>query len=463
MKNLDNIKNVYFLGIGGIGMSALARYFKFLKMNVAGYDRTPTELTTKMKSEGIDIHFEDDIRHIPSNWHPDETLAIFTPALPEEHQELSWFRSRPIPLLKRAKVLGMICNEKNCIAVSGTHGKTTVSTITANILNETDSGCGAFLGGVSKNFGSNLLLPKEDSPWIVAEADEFDRSFLQLNPYIAIITAIDADHLDIFGDKDKIVEAFAKFVSQIKPGGKLVIKKGIDFDPGKFTQNEIYTYSLNEEADFYATNLKLNPKTGGYSFDIQTPAGKIKNCAMKYPGKLNVENAIGAAALSYLAGAGSENIRKGIETYEGVVRRFDIRYKSPKYLYIDDYGHHPEELKAFITSVRAIYPDRHLTGIFQPHLYTRTRDFCTEFATSLDLLDTACLLPIYPARELPIPGISSATIFDNMKIADKQLITPNDIEDVLGKDETSIVLTMGAGDIDRLADKIISVLKNHGQ
>jgi UDP-N-acetylmuramate--alanine ligase len=459
MKNLQNIKNVYFLGIGGIGMSALARYFKFSGRNVAGYDRTPTALTDAMQNEGINIHFEDDIRNIPKNWDPAETLAVFTPALPDDHSELSWFREKPIGLLKRAKVLGMICNEQSGIAVSGTHGKTTVSTMTATILNETSMGCGAFLGGVSKNFGSNLLLPKDESPWIVAEADEFDRSFLHLQPQLALITSIDADHLDIYGDREKIVEAFEKFISQIKPGGKLVIKKGVVLDTNK-TSAEIFSYSLNEDADFTTLNLRLDTESACYRFDLKTPDGIITNFKMNYPGLVNVENAVGASALASLAGVHANEIKAGIEKYLGVERRFDVRFKNENQIYIDDYAHHPKELEAVITSVKALYPNRKLTGIFQPHLYSRTRDFAADFAESLDLLDAAILLPLYPAREMPIKGVSSEIIFNLMKLESKIIATKEQTLDLLKNEETDVVLTMGAGDIDRMAVLIIDVLKN---
>jgi UDP-N-acetylmuramate--alanine ligase len=459
MKNLQNIKNVYFLGIGGIGMSALARYFKFSGRNVAGYDRTPTALTDAMQNEGINIHFEDDIRNIPKNWDPAETLAVFTPALPDDHSELSWFREKPIGLLKRAKVLGMICNEQSGIAVSGTHGKTTVSTMTATILNETSMGCGAFLGGVSKNFGSNLLLPKNESPWIVAEADEFDRSFLHLQPQLALITSIDADHLDIYGDHEKIVEAFEKFISQIKPGGKLVIKKGVALDTNR-TSAEIFSYSLKEDADFTTLNLRLDTESACYRFDLKTPDGIIANFKMNYPGLVNVENAVGAAALASLAGVHANEIKAGIEKYLGVERRFDVRFKNENQIYIDDYAHHPKELEAVITSVKALYPNRKLTGIFQPHLYSRTRDFAADFAESLDLLDAAILLPLYPAREVPIKGVSSEIIFNLMKLENKIIATKEQTIDLLKNEETDVVLTMGAGDIDRMAVLIIDVLKN---
>jgi UDP-N-acetylmuramate--alanine ligase len=459
MSNLQNIKNVYFLGIGGIGMSALARYFKFSGKNVAGYDRTPTTLTKAMQAEGIDVHFEDDIRNIPSKWDPAETLAVFTPALPYDHKELSWFREKTIGLLKRAKVLGMICNDNNCIAVAGTHGKTTVSTMTANILYHSKVGCGAFLGGISKNFGSNLLLPSENSPWIVAEADEFDRSFLHLKPVIALVTSVDADHLDIYGDKEKVVESFEKFISQVKPGGKLVIKKGVKLDSSR-SKAEVYSYSLNEKADFYPLHLQLSSEGGFYTFDLNTPGGIIANCRMNYPGLVNVENAIGASALAFLAGASADEIKYGLENYAGVVRRFDVRYKENNQIYIDDYAHHPAELEAVITSVKALYQGRKITGIFQPHLYSRTRDFAPEFAASLDLLDEAILVPLYPAREDPIPGVSTDMILQLMKLENKVLIDKKQVPAMLRERETEIVITMGAGDIDGIAGEIIDILKN---
>uniref|UniRef100_UPI003216E9EC UDP-N-acetylmuramate--L-alanine ligase n=1 Tax=uncultured Draconibacterium sp. TaxID=1573823 RepID=UPI003216E9EC len=458
MKSIQNIKNVYFLGIGGIGMSALARYFKFNGQNVAGYDRTQTALTDALQEEGIDIHFEDDIKYIPSNWNPASTIAVYTPALPDDHEELAWFKSQPIGLFKRAKVLGLICNEKSGIGVAGTHGKTTTSTMLANILNKTEKGCGAFLGGISKNFRSNLLLPKADSPWIVAEADEFDRSFLHLNPLLALITSIDADHLDIYGEKEKIVESFEKFISQIKEGGKLVVKKGVDIDTSK-TSAEIYSYALEGEADFTTVNLKLDNQSGFYHFDLKTPGGTIANCRMNYPGLVNVENTVGASALAYFAGASANEIKAGIEDYKGVARRFDIWFKSERKIYIDDYAHHPEELKALITSVKALYPDKKVTGIFQPHLYSRTKDFAVEFAASLDLLDRAILIPLYPAREEPIPGVSSEIIYDEMMIDDKVLAEKEEAMELLKTDSNDIILTMGAGDIDRMVNGIIEQLE----
>ena len=458
MKSIEKIKNVYFLGIGGIGMSALARYFKYTGKNVAGYDRTQTALTDTLQEEGIDVHFEDDIRNIPSKWNPAETIAVYTPALPDEHKELNWFKSQPIGLFKRAKVLGLIANEKSAIAVAGTHGKTTTSTMVANILNKTPEGCGAFLGGISKNFGSNLVLPKEESPWIVAEADEFDRSFLHLQPLLALVTSVDADHLDIYGDKARIVESFEKFISQIREEGKLVIKKGVELDTSK-TKAQVFTYSLKDDTDFAALNLKLDEASGTYGFDLKTPDGIIANCRMEYPGLVNVENAIGAASLAWLAGVSANDLKAGIQDYQGVARRFDVRFRSEKKIYIDDYAHHPEELKAFISSVKALYPGKKVTGIFQPHLYSRTRDFAAEFAASLDLLDHAVLLPLYPAREEPIKGVSSEIIFDKMTLEAKQLVEKSDLEDLLRSDQNEIILTMGAGDIDRMVKPIVELLQ----
>ena len=440
-------------------MSALARYFKFTGKNVAGYDRTPTALTDSLQEEGIDVHFEDDVRHIPKNWNPENTLAVFTPALPSDHKELAWFREKPMALLKRAKVLGLISNEKNGIAIAGTHGKTSVSTMVANTLNKTKAGCGAFLGGISKNFGSNLLLPKEDSPWIVVEADEFDRSFHHLHPRLALITSIDADHLDIYGSKEKIIESFEKFISQINPDGKLVIKKGLDIDAASVTDADIFSYAVNQKADFCAINLRFDETADCFKFDLKTPGGTIANCKVFYPGLINIENAIGAASMSYFAGASADEIKAGLEDYKGVVRRFDVHFKSKKSIYIDDYAHHPEELKAVISSVKSLYPQRKVMGIFQPHLYSRTKDFAAEFASSLDLLDEAILIPLYPAREEPMEGVNSALIFNQMKLEKKHLLTKEETLEFLENSDNDIVLTMGAGDIDRMTGSIKEIIE----
>ncbi|PIF02433.1 MAG: UDP-N-acetylmuramate--L-alanine ligase [Draconibacterium sp.] len=458
MDNLQKIKNVYLLGIGGIGMSALARYFNHTGRNVAGYDKTPTPLTNQLIKEGMNIHFEDDISLIPSNWNPNETLAIFTPALPHDHKELSWFREKPISLLKRAKVLGLICNEYKGVAIAGTHGKTTTSTITATILSKNPNSCGAFLGGISKNFNSNILLPTEKSEWIVAEADEFDRSFLHIDPYLALVTSIDADHLDIYDNKVKMQEAFEKFISNTHEEGCLVVHKNVNIDLTK-TKAKTYTYAIEGDADFVAENLRLKPRSRVYTFDIKTPERTIKNCQMQHFGLINVENAIGAAALAYFAGASDSEIRKGIADFSGVSRRFDVRYSDKNKMYIDDYAHHPEELSAVINSVRKLYPNKKITGIFQPHLYSRTRDFAKEFAQSLDLLDETVLIPIYPAREEPIENISSKTILDLMKNENKVLLEKKEVAKHIKNSNNEIIMTLGAGDVNMLADKIITVLK----
>ena len=459
MNSLEDIKNVYFLGIGGIGMSALARYFKHAGKNVAGYDRTQTKLTDKLQEEGISVHFEDDIKNIPSKWDPAKTIAVYTPALPDDHKELSWFKERPIGLFKRARILGLISNEKKGIAVAGTHGKTTISTMVANILNHTTAGCGAFLGGISKNFGSNLLLPKEESPWIVVEADEFDRSFLHLKPQLALVSSIDADHLDIYGDKKNIIESFQKFISQVKPGGKLVVKKNIEQELSPGSQTELFTYSITEEADFCVSDLNLNTDGGFYQFDLKTPKGLIKDCRTNYPGLVNVENAVGASALAFLSGASETEIKAGLEGYLGVERRFDVLFKNEKCIYIDDYAHHPVELEAVISSIRALYPNRNITGIFQPHLYSRTKDFSAGFAASLDLLDEAVLLPLYPAREEPLKGVSSELILNQMQLDKKHLLTKTEVLEFVRERDNDIVLTVGAGDIDRLTSDIVKILQ----
>lgn len=440
-------------------MSALARYFKNSGRNVAGYDRTRTRLTDALQSEGIEVHYDDDIRSIPSRWNPAETLAVFTPAIPYDNKVLSWFREKTMGLLKRAKVLGMICNEKDCIAVAGTHGKTTISTMTAVLLGQTNAGCGAFLGGISKNFKSNLVLPVDESAPIVAEADEFDRSFLNLQPTLALVSSLDADHLDIYGNKAKIEESFEKFISQIRPGGKLVVKKGVELDVSK-TKAEVFTYALKGEADFSAQHLKLQELTGGYKFDLKTPDGLISDCVLNYPGLVNVENAVGASALAFLAGASADEIKAGLHDYQGVVRRFDVRFRNDSVVYIDDYAHHPAELEAAITSVKAIFPNKKITGIFQPHLYSRTRDFAEGFAASLDLLDEAILVPLYPAREEPIAGVSSELIFNKMNSQNKFLVEKDQVPELIKEHDADVVLTMGAGDIDDIADQIIDVLKN---
>jgi len=461
MKDFEYIRTVYFLGAGGIGMSALARYFRHLGMEVAGYDRTLSPLTDEMAKEGILIHNTDLGKGVSKLvGHPQNTLVVLTPAIPPDHEEWKWLRDYGFPILKRSKVLGLICNGSKCLAVAGTHGKTTVSTMAATILKSSATGCGAFLGGISKNFNSNLILPEPGNEWLVTEADEYDRSFLQLTPDIAVITFLDADHLDIYGSHEEMKESFLLFAGQVRSGGTLILNSDIRTEFEELPDIKLLTYSLSGESDFHAVGLHMDPVTKCYRFRLKTPAGETGVIEMSYPGILNVENAVAAGAASFVAGADFQEIKKGLEAYSGVKRRFDICYRDNHTLFIDDYAHHPRELSAFIRSVRLLYPGEKITGIFQPHLYTRTRDFAPEFAESLDLLDTAVLLPVYPARELPIEGVTSELIMKYMHAPDKQLMDKSGVPDFVREQQPAVLLTMGAGDIDLLADEIISALKN---
>lgn len=455
--DLQHIINVYFPGIGGIGMSALARYFNHLGKNVAGYDLTRTKLTDDLISEGIPVHFDDNISLIPSEFKKSNTLVVFTPAVPSDLKELNWLKSEGYPIYKRAQVLGMLCNLGNSIAVSGTHGKTTISTMTSVILKESSLGCGAFLGGISKNYNTNLILPETGTDWLVTEADEYDRSFLNLFPTIALVSAVDPDHLDIYGTLAEIKIAFSQFISQIKPGGKLVIKNGIDLSTSDLKGIKVFSYSLNEPADYFAENISI--KGDGHVFDLVTPGRILKNMELNYPGLLNVENAVGAATLALEAGVSENEVRYGLSIYQGVRRRFDIRYRDENLLFIDDYAHHPKELEATITSVRKLYPGKKITGIFQPHLFSRTKDLADGFAQSLDLLDTAFILPIYPAREQPMEGVTSELIIRKMKSSDAFCLDKTEVINRIKEIKFGILITMGAGDIDKVADEIAEVLE----
>lgn len=446
------VRTIYFLGIGGIGMSALARYFVAKGFSVHGYDRTPTALTAGLETEGMKIHYQEDISLIPK----EIELVIYTPAVPKNNIEFQFLERRGIAMLKRAEILGRLSSEYKTIACAGTHGKTTVSTLVSHLLHESHVGCQAFLGGISRNFDSNLLL-SETSPFLVAEADEFDRSFLQLKPSIAIITSIDADHLDIYGSSDSLVKAFTDFSGKIVPGGRLIMKKGLplplDLAPGV----ACLTYSAGEEADFYASNIRLF--NGLYRFDFHHPEGTIENLELGIPGLYNVENAVAALAAAWLCGVGHAELRLGSATFRGVKRRFDIRLKTSGLVYIDDYAHHPKELEACIGSARAMFPHKKLTGIFQPHLFTRTRDFAAGFAEALSLLDEIILLPIYPARELPIPGIDSKMLLSLIQNENKSLVSIDKLPEYLNNKHIEVLLTMGAGDIDTLVEPIEKYLK----
>ncbi|HAH23549.1 MAG TPA: UDP-N-acetylmuramate--L-alanine ligase [Prolixibacteraceae bacterium] len=458
MQKLADIKQAYFLGIGGIGMSALARYFASQGIAVSGYDRTSTELTLQLEKEGIAVHYQDNPQLLPSGLNVEDSLIVYTPAVPANHQELNFLIDLGFIIHKRAEVLGIICNSQRTIAVAGTHGKTSVSTMTAHILKSSVTGCSAFLGGISKNYQTNLLIDHTGSPWIVAEADEFDRSFLQLKPELAVITSMDADHLDIYGSHEKVIESFRLFAGKVKEGGSLVLKKGLSVSED--LQNiRIFNYSITEEADFCAENVTL--KEGFYQFDLKTPELRIEKLVLNYPGLLNVENAVAASALAILAGVSPDEIRSALASYSGVKRRFDIQLNNGTFVLIDDYAHHPEEMRATIQSVRDIYKGRTLTGIFQPHLYSRTKDFASSFAKSLDLLDEVVLLDIYPARELPMEGVTSELIFNQVTNPNKRLCNKKELAAQARSFKPGIVLMMGAGDIDTLVQPVKEqLLKN---
>jgi UDP-N-acetylmuramate--alanine ligase len=463
--SFEHIHNIYFIGIGGIGMSALARYFKAEGKFVAGYDKTPTVLTDEMIDEGIEIHFEDDVHNIPSSLrHKDlvlhNTLVVYTPAIPKDSAELNYFIENNYPLKKRSEVLGMITKNNFTIAVAGTHGKTTTSSMVAHLLRSSGIDCTAFLGGISRNYHSNLLLSKESSEKniFVVEADEYDRSFLTLHPDIAIITSMDADHLDIYGDKKFLEESYRLFAQQLKPGGKLIYKKGLPLDDLHLNSAE---YSLTGACDYSASGIEI--KNHRYYFNWNNSSLSIPGLSSEMPGKHNVENAVAAIAAVRQLGVSPEKISTGIHSYTGVKRRFDYRLKTDDMVFIDDYAHHPEELRACISSVRELYPGKKITGIFQPHLFSRTRDFADGFAKSLSMLDSLILLNIYPARELPIEGVTSEMILEKVTIQDKMICADEDVLNVLSKRKIDVLVTLGAGDIDQLVSPIKNLLEKNSR
>lgn len=445
------MKNVYFIGIGGIGMSALARYYAFKGYTVAGYDRTPSELTAQLEAEGIAIHYEDRPDLIPAD--KDNTLVVYTPAIPEDLGELRHVLGGGYCVLKRSRTLGEIAKGQRCMAVSGTHGKTTTSTLTAHIFTESGEGCSAFLGGISRNYGSNLLVSR--NPVVVAEADEFDRSFLQLFPEIAVVTAIDADHLDIYGDYAHVVEAFKAFVGQVS--GTVIAKLGVPIVPSD-TRARLYTYHYTDpSADFHAVNPHPDA-LGHFVFDLAWPGGLLKEVRVGVPGWVNAENSVAAAAIALTYGIDPEAVRKSVDSFQGVKRRLEVHVNRPGCAYVDDYAHHPAELAAAISSLRDIFPGRKLTAIFQPHLYTRTRDFRAEFAKALSAVDKLILLPIYPAREEPIPGVTSEIIFQDVTAPEKVLIEKEKLMEYLQNEPIDVLVTFGAGNIDRFIGPITELL-----
>jgi len=449
-------KNIYFLGIGGIGMSALARFFNQKGKNVAGYDKVETPLTKALVNEGISIHFDDELEQIDKKYlSKTSTLVVYTPAIPQDHKQWNYFKKEGFNILKRAEVLGLISKASKTLAVAGTHGKTTISTMTAHLLNSSKIKANGFLGGISKNYNSNLVLA-ENTDVVVTEADEFDRSFLQLFPHKALISSMDADHLDIYGKKEELQNSFFEFINQIETGGFLIQKCDL---PHPYRE-DIKRYSYSREyagADFYAKNIQLVGDI--YRFDLETPTQTFSNLELGVPGLVNLENAVGASSLAILSGVEEEELRLGLKTYKGVKRRFDYRIKQKDIIYIDDYAHHPEELKAFISSVREIYPKQKISGIFQPHLYSRTKDFAPEFADALGLLDELFLMDIYPARELPIEGVTSEIILKDVRLNNKVLCNKSNLMQLLENKKFDILLTLGAGDIDQFVPQIERLFK----
>ena len=452
---MADYRNIYFIGIGGIGMSAIARYYNARGYKVSGYDKTPSPLTHALESEGIEVHYEDNVSFIPKD--VESTLVVYTPAIPKDMGELVHVQENGYRVIKRSRMLGEITAGQRCMAVAGTHGKTTTSTLVSHIFTACGEGCSAFLGGISKNYDSNLLIHPNNV--VVAEADEFDRSFLQLFPEIAVITSMDPDHLDIYGDEAHIREAFKAFASQVS--GTVIAKHGLDITSAD-TKAKIMTYSYDDTAaDFYAV-LTDGDGNGFTHFDLHHPGGVIRNCVVGIPGWVNIENAVGAAAIGLTYGLNPEKIREALASFAGVKRRFDIQLRSERCIYIDDYAHHPREISASLTSIKGNFPEYRMTAIFQPHLYTRTRDFADGFAQALSIADRLILLDIYPAREEPIPGVTSEIIFKDVTTEDKVLLKKEELMDHmkgLEMGEKEVFVTVGAGDIDRFVGPVGELLK----
>jgi UDP-N-acetylmuramate--alanine ligase len=459
MIDFKNIDGIYFIGIGGIGMSALALYFLKGGYTIGGYDRTSGSITGSLADQGCTVTFRDSVAEIPSFFRDcadkSRILAVYTPAVPYMNKILSFFRDNGYRVVKRAEVLGEISLHTDTLAVAGTHGKTTISTMIAHLLKQSAVDCSAFLGGISKNYGSNLLLG--ESRYTVIEADEFDRSFHSLSPLMAVVTSLDADHLDIYGARSSMVDAYNIFCGKVRNGGSLVVNNSIIKDiiiPEGIT---CHTYGLSPDADYQAFNIEH--LSGYYNFSIRTPVSIINDLHLVYPGIINIENITAASAIALKCGVTEDELRKGVMLFQGVSRRFDVRINTPELAYVDDYAHHPEEIKAFIRSVKEFFAGRKITGIFQPHLFSRTRDHADGFARILDELDEIILLPIYPARELPIEGVSSGMILDRMKSRNKRLLEKEDIPRQLNIKGLDVLVTIGAGDIDTLVRPIEETLK----
>ena len=456
MTGIDNIKAVYFVGAGGIGMSALARYFLHKGLFVAGYDKTPSPLTRKLEEEGMSLHYEDNIEEIPAPCRDKATtLVVYTPAIPSEHSELTLFRNEGFRIEKRAQVLGTLTRSHKGLCVAGTHGKTTTSSMCAHIMHQSHVDCNAFLGGISMNYGTNFIL--SDSDYVVIEADEYDRSFHWLQPWMTVITATDPDHLDIYGTKEAYLESFRHYTTLIKPGGALILHTGLEMKADTPEGVTTYTYS-RDEGDFHAANIVID--NGDITFDFISPIESVNNVSLGQPVPINIENAVAAMAMAQLNGCTAQELRDGIGTYKGVERRFDVKLKDDRHVVISDYAHHPMEIHQSAKSIRELYRHRKVTVIFQPHLYTRTRDFYREFANSLSQLDEVVLCDIYPAREEPIPGVTSKLIYDNLKPGvERSMITKDEVLDYVASRDFDVLVILGAGDLDNYADQITEILR----
>ncbi len=456
---ISEIKSIYFVGAGGIGMSALLRYYLHKGCNVGGYDKTPSPLTERLIEEGAHIHYEDNINLIPACFKDKEsTLIVFTPAIPAYHSELTYFRNHGFEIQKRAQVLGTLTREHKGLCVAGTHGKTTTSSMAAHLLHQSHVDCNAFLGGITKNYGTNYIL-SDQSDYVVIEADEFDRSFHWLTPYMTVITATDPDHLDIYGTKEAYLESFRKYTSLIKPGGALIIHTDLEMKPDVQDGVTVYEYS-RDRGDFHAENIRIG--NGEIIFDFVSPKGCIKDIQLGVPVSINIDNGIAAMALAQLNGVTDNEIREGMKSFSGVDRRFDFKIKTERMVLLSDYAHHPNEIAQSVRSIRELYSDRKIAAIFQPHLYTRTRDFYKEFADSLSLLDNVYLCDIYPAREAPIPGVTSQLIYDNLREGiKKQLIHNEDILSVAESHDFDVLIVLGAGDIDNYVPQIVNILNQY--
>lgn len=455
---LKDIKAVYFIGAGGIGMSALARYFIHKGLVVAGYDKTPSTLTQQLEKEGMVIHYRENVDEIPHACRDNKScLVVYTPAIPAEHQELQYFRNNGFEVQKRAQVLGMLTRSHKGLCVAGTHGKTTTSTMCAHIMHQSHVDCNAFLGGISKNYGTNYILSKT-SDYVVIEADEFDRSFHWLRPWMSVITATDPDHLDIYGTKEAYLESFRHYTELIQPGGALIIHKNLEMKPNVQEGVKTYTYS-RDEGDFHAENIKI--ENGNITFDFISPVENVTNVKLGQPVPINIENGVAAMALAQLNGCTAEELRYGMSTYHGVERRFDFKINDDRHVLLSDYAHHPKEILQSAKSLRELYQGRKLTAIFQPHLYTRTRDFYKDFADALSHFDEVILTEIYPAREAPIPGVTSQLIYDNLKPGvEKSMIQKADVLNMVKSRDFDVLIILGAGDLDNMVPQITRILED---